>query len=435
MIREKRLVFLLTLLTLWCCGTLGHAATKSKIDSLVRISKKVSAHELADIYNKIAWEYRNTNTSSCDSFAQLALTLSQKLKYEKGCAQALLRKSLVQRNNNRLDSALKLANTALAKALLINNHEVRASAYNTLASIFLQQNRLRNAVTYFHYSMILSLKQGDSAGYAASANNLGVIYNNLNLNQKALEYYVHAFEIFERLNDSNGMADELNNIAGIMMEANKLDTAIVIYKNALAYNESAYDIRDVATIKNNIGLIYLEQKSYKEALDYLLQSLQLNEDLGDIQSISNCLINIASCYMELDMYHSADRYANEALTLTKAYNLKSLLKDTYELLYKSAEKQANFEQALTFHEQLMAVNNELIVENAQRRIAALELQASNSKKYNEKLEEKHRVEISKLIRDEREKTILQYISIIGIVLILFILIVYVVFFIMRKEKA
>jgi hypothetical protein len=53
---------------------------------------------------------------------------------------------------------------------------------------------------------------------------------------------------------------------------------------------------------------------------------------------------------------------------------------------------------------------------------------------NDILRKTHEEEINQMIIKEREKNMMQYISIIGMVLLLFVLIIYIVFFVVRKEE-
>jgi tetratricopeptide (TPR) repeat protein len=413
---------------------MGAATEKQQADSLLKLARKQDKELRADILNELSWTYRNSNMSLADSFARAAITLSDKLNYYKGLGYGYVRLAIVSRTRGEYADAIDHCNHARLYGVMADDEKLLASAYNTLASIYLQTSRYKLAVYYFNLSAQLSGKINDKQGMAASLNNIGVIFAGLKNYAKALHYYTNAYRIYDELSDENGMADELNNIASIYHILHQPDTAIQIYNQSFTINRQLNDKRDMAVLYNNIGLIYDEKSDSKTALDYYLKALSLNEELGDIESILHNFISVADCYIKLDMMHAAERYINEALTISAAYNLKSGFAETYLVMHEMEKKKKNAEKALYYYKIHTAYLDSIQQQMNNSRLEELESDYEQLKTENHELRQSYEKEMTDLIKKEREKTILQYISIIGMVLILFVLIVYVVFFIMRKDK-
>jgi tetratricopeptide (TPR) repeat protein len=421
---------------LTCCIQLciSHIVFADKIDSLITISKKVKGKDRADTYNQLAWEYCNRNQDSTYKYANEALDLAKSLRYDKGIGYAYTRMAIAERNMGQVATAEAHAIQALTHFVLAGyDKKGIASAYNTLASIYLQQDALRKATHYFTLSAQLSISINDWAGYAASKNNIGVIYQETKQIPKALEIFEAVYTVSENLKDENGMADALNNIASIYHDQHLLDTAIVIYKRALDINILANDIRDAATINLNIGTIYRQQNELKKALDYMLRAMNAFKQMNDMASVVICLNSIARSYIGLEMYHIAEQYLDESKMWAVTYKMPTEVLNAYEMRYEIENKQGRYKEAITYLEQYKKLSDSIMLARSNIIINAIENENELLKKEKDTLTLRHEREIYELSKKERDRHILQYVSMIAVVLLLFVLIFYVVFFIVRKN--
>jgi len=406
----------------------------NKTDSLFIVANKVKGRALVDTYNQLAWEYCNRNQDSTFKYASQAVALGKSLKYDKGIGFAYTRMAIAERNMGQVATAELHAIQALTHFVLAG-YDKRgiASAYNTLASIYLQQDELRKATHYFTLSAQLSIAIDDLLGYAASKNNIGVIYQETKQIHKALEIFESVYIVSENIKDENGMADALNNIASIYQDQNLLDTAIIIYKKALDINIKAHDLRDAATINLNIGSIYKKQNELKKALDFMLRAMNTFKQMNDMASVVLCLNAIAGCYIDLEMYHIAEQYIDESYGWAITYKMPTEVMNAYEMRYEIENKQGRYKEALAYLKKYKKLSDSILLSRSSIIINAIENENELLKKEKDTLTLKHEREMVELYKKNQDKNIMRYIGLIALVLLIFVLIFYVVFFIDRKN--
>jgi tetratricopeptide (TPR) repeat protein len=409
-------------------------AVANKTDSLFTAAKKVKGRALVDTYNQLAWEFCSRNQDSTFKYASQAVELGKSLNYDKGVGYAYTRLAIAERNMGQVATAELHAMQALTHFVLAG-YDKRgiASAYNTLASIYLQQDELRKATYYFTLSAQFSIAISDLLGYAASKNNIGVIYQETKQVHKALEIFESVYNVSENIKDENGMADALNNIASIYHDQNLLDTAIVIYKKALDINIKAHDLRDAATINLNIGSIYKQQNELKKALDFMLRAMNTFKQMNDMASVVLCLNAIAGCYIGLEMYHIAEQYIDESFGWAVNYKMPTEVMNTYEMRYEIENKKGRYKEALTYLKKYKELSDSILLSRSSIIINAIENENELLKKEKDTLTLRHEREMFELYKKDQDKNIMHYIGLIAVVLLLFVLIFYVVFFIVRKN--
>ncbi|MES2558431.1 MAG: tetratricopeptide repeat protein [Bacteroidota bacterium] len=413
----------------------GFAQNKLVTDSLMRVLKNEKRDtSVINIYNQLAWEYRNSNINLTDSFATLAIAMGEREKFHKGTGQAYINKGFVYRNMGEHDKAIRSYRWALVQFLKCNQRSGYASAYNNIASIHKIKGSHGVALFYYFQSLKISEQLNDDKGIARTLNNIGVVLMEQKQFAKALIYYNKCYNILERLGDENGMADCLNNIGSIYEIRDNKELAIANYQKCADINERLGDKKDVSSALHNIGLVYFEQRLFKEALRYYHQSLLIDESLGDIAAIIITYENIADCYIELKMYHAALKYANNALSMALAFNLRTDIMNAYDLLHRIEEQNQNYKEALDYHELYKQYSDSIYNAEVNNKLGLLEEQYLKERSEKQDIIQNKEGEINLIKAQEKEHAVTQYIFIIGLVLIIFVSLIYIVFFLMRKTK-
>ena len=410
------------------------AQNKLAVDSLNRlIARESNDSQKVNYYNQVAIEFRGVNLSITDSFANMAIHLGEKCNFHKGIGKAYISKAIVCRNAANYQQALENCRWAMVHFIKADELSGYSAAYNTIASIHYAKGDFSLAQLYYFHSLRYSELIADRRGEARTLNNIGVLYMDRKDYNKALIYYKKSYGIMYRLKDANGMADCLNNMGGIYQYQLNFDLAIRNYAEALAINKSLGENKDISSSLNNLGCVFQEKGDYKAALDLFQQSLILDEQLGDINAIVVSNGNISNCYLKLRMFHAANRYASEALNLSRAFGQKTNVMDAYEMLYKIAEEEKNYEKAFSNHKLFKAYSDSIFNASTTGKIEFLERQYLKEKTEKEELIRTKQSELSKIIYQEKESHIQQYIFIIGMVLLLFVVLIYVVFFILKRS--
>jgi tetratricopeptide (TPR) repeat protein len=425
-------IHLLYIITLLGCTT---ALAKSvKIDSLKKALAGLAPNNQISTLNEIAWEYKNTQSDSVELYATQALELAEKYDDLVGIAKAYQRLAIANRFRGKHQTALQQGKLSLVYATMARNEKCIASAYNLLASIYLEQENFKMALYYFRLSAKSSQKIGDRQGAAASLMNMGSVYFDMKLFTQSLNLYYKVLAIFNSMQVHESAAFALNNIANVYQVQGKLDSALLIYEQILPTLTKYDNDRDEATILQNMGVIYKEQKAYKQALDYFFKALKQYEGINAVSFITTTLNNIADCYIDMDMMHTAERYIAESQALAEAYKLPTPLLNCYELLNKMHTRNGNYKIALQYHLAYKHLSDSIANAQYDSRIQQAEEEIETLLNSNDSITVLYERKIQDILKREREKNMVQYITILGMVLVVFLLIFYVVYFMVRKNS-
>lgn len=423
------------LLILLLCSFQLSAQNRLMVDSLYHLLKvEKNDTQKVNIYNQLAWEYRNSDIHLTDSFSTLAIERAERTRYCRGVGSGYINRSFVYRNAGKYDEAIKANRWALVQFVECGYKPGFSSVYNNIAGIHFIMSNHSTAQFYYFQALKIAEQLGDDRGIARCLNNIGVVDMEQKNYEKALVYYNRCYSILERLGDENGMADCLNNIGNIYQIRDNYELAIANYDRCAGINKRLGDKKDVSSALHNIGLVYYDKGDYKQALNYYHQSLLIDEALGDIAAIIISHGNIADCYIGMKMYHAAIKYAQESLTMALAFNMKTDIMNAYESLYRIEEANENYKNALEYHEKYKQYSDTLYNAEANKKVDVLEEQYLKEKQEKQVILQNKEAEINLMRIQEKEHAVTQYIFIIGLVLIVFVAFIYIVFFLMRKPK-
>jgi tetratricopeptide (TPR) repeat protein len=405
------------------------------IDSLNLLLKteKVDTSRV-NLYNQLAWEYRNSNIQFTDSFANIAIEEGRKINFYKGTGNAYINKAFVHRNSANYNKAIETFRWALVQFLKTNYRQGYSSAYNGIASVHYLMGNFSLAQFYFFESHKISEELGDKKGVGRTLLNIGSVLIEQKKYQRALRYFEKAIPIFQSLNDASGMAVCWNNIGNVYQLEGDRDTAILYYRKSTEASKLVGDLKSVAVGMRNIAILYNDRGYYREALNYYLQSLAIDEHLGNVPSIVVTQTNIAQSYYDLSMYHAAANYALNSLKLATKQGMKTDIMYAYALLYKVEEKRNNYKQAFEYHKLYKQYSDSIYNEEASTKVNELEEQYIKERIEKQRILANKEDEIMLVRSQEKENAVTQYIFIIGLVLIVFVSFIYIVFFLLRKTK-
>lgn len=423
----------LYIIIIMLCAT-SAMSKSSKIDSLQKALLNAGPENQIATLNEIAWEYKNTQSDSVELYANKALQLAEKHYNLEGIAKAYQRLAIANRFRGKNLTAIEQGKRSLVYAIMAKNEKCISSAYNLLASIYLEQENYKLALYYFSLSAKSSQKISDRQGTATSLMNMGSVYFDLQQYEKSLNLYYKVLAIFNSLQLHESAALTLNNIANVYQIQGKLDSALIIYEQILPTLTKYENDRDEATILLNMGVLYKEMKDYKQALDFFFKALKQYEGINAVSYITTTLNNIADCYIDLDMMHTAERYITESQALAEAYKLTTPLLNCYELLNKMYTQKGDFKVALKYHTAYKNLSDSIASARfgSQMKQAEAEIDALLSS--NDSITVLYERKIQDILKRERDKNMVQYITILGMVLVVFLLIFYVVYFMVRKNS-
>ncbi|MGL2966907.1 tetratricopeptide repeat-containing sensor histidine kinase [Flavobacterium sp. XGLA_31] len=362
------------------------AAQNKKADSLVAVLGKTRNDiDRAQLFNTIADEYKASDPKLMLQYANQALALATKIKFNtaKGNAflnlgnaniltgdypQALRYFSNAQSvfeealenasndNNKEIKNGLARAYGSLgvvfseqsnyAKALQFhlkavklyeesNNLEKCARVYNNIGVVYKSQGEDFKALNYFIKCLKTQEKIGDNT-IGITMTNIGTIYLNQKSYLKAFEYFCKAEMLFEKYPNQRGLGELYNNLGLYYVAIQKPAEALVAYNKAIATFNSIDDKFGLSDTYYFIGEVYYAQKNWDEALTYTNKSLALAKELDVLDQVQIAEKRLSEIYEKLNK-------PNEALAHFKLYNIAKDSISNNENIRNSVRAEMNFE--------------------------------------------------------------------------------------------
>jgi len=307
-------------------------------------------------------------------YSQMALDLSEKLKYKEGKVMALI---ILGRNNH-------------------------------------YQGNYSEAIRYFIdvEKLIEENKSIDKKYLIHNYLSLGETFRALEDYNTALDYLKKAEEISLSFNNKKALANIINRQAAIYFElfVKKIDTSYGKFipeyvNNSLVLLDSLKDNNLIINNYNILGSYYAEIKEFQNALKYYNYSLKFIKDYPEYPDKPNVLNNISAVYLLLKDYDNSLKYAYESYNISLAKGIKIYTLESAHLLYQNYEKLKDYESAFKYSLVYCNIYNELYGVKNFSNIATL----------------KYKYEMEKQKQEERErKNKYMIIAISGMIIIIFV---------------
>ncbi|MBO0934552.1 tetratricopeptide repeat-containing sensor histidine kinase [Fibrella aquatilis] len=163
-----------------------------------------------------------------------------------------------------------------------------ADLHQSLANVYLKDNRLAEAETHFIESLQhVDSQHGNLSSLAYLSNDMGRLYLAQHKPAVALQHLEKAIAYWGQLNSPMPQSDALADIAQAYVALGKPDEAIAHAKQALAQNRVVFAVR--LTALNTLVAAYGQQHDWKNALDAQTLYLALKADEQQAQNRSDVL--------------------------------------------------------------------------------------------------------------------------------------------------
>lgn len=286
----------------------------SKIDSLYFLIHKAKEDSNKVIaLNLLSWEltYAGNNNAAIE-LANEAISLSEKIKYNKGYLGAYNALANVYSHNGEHAEAIKMYFTTLKISEELNYKQGIANAYNNIGSVYSNTNNLKEALTNFESALKISKEIDYKKVIAIAYENIGIIHQIKGDYEKALINHLASLKIREQMSDKRAISWSYQNLAIDYASQKKYDISLSFFLKALKLQEEVGDKFEMCRIYANIGQLYLEQKNNKEALIYCERGLAIAYEINFLEVVYQ-IEEIIS-----EIYEISGNYA-KALTHYKKY--------------------------------------------------------------------------------------------------------------------
>jgi tetratricopeptide (TPR) repeat protein len=419
-------------------------AQEQNIDSLLTLLKtdKEDTNKVKHLIKLCGGYYLIGEDDKGLPYGKQALTLSQKLDFNKGIGSSSNNMGLIYLNQGNYPEALKNFFISLTAREKIKDKKGIAYAYNNIGLIYFNQGNYPEALIN-HFASLKMREEikiahpedgSNKQGIAASYNNIGLIYKEQGNYPEALKNYFASLKIEEEFKDKQGIASSYNNIGIIYFNQGKYPEALENYYTSLKIREEIKDKRGLAYCYQCIALIYMNQGNYREALHKHLAALKIEEEIGDKEGLATSLVNLGNLYTKLDKPKDANAYLNKALQLSAEIGSKDVIKEVYGGMAVLDSATGNFKAAFAHHKLYILYRDSLNNEESQRKSLQASLQYEFDKKeIAAKAEQEKRNAVN---LEEKQKQQIAIYAVAGVLLlvIVFSLFLFNRFRITQKQK-
>jgi len=404
---------------------LNFTALKAKdiTDSLELQLQKANDTNKVKILCDLCWEYRFISSDTAIQYGQEALSLSEKINWEKGIAQSYNDMGIIFIDKSNFAKAIDYFNKSLAIREKLNDKAGVASAHNKIGIVYQKQGILKEALQHQIEALKIYEQLGQDKNIAYSLNNIAIINQNLGDLDNALVYHQKAADYRLKLNDLYGEGMSYGNIGNVYIKLQDTLQAIQFYQKALAIFRQINNNEAIAVQLSNLGNIYLAQDKIKEALKLLSESLELRETIGDQKGISSSMIKMGECYTNLGEYKKAKQFLYRGLRLAKEVNVVDEEIGALLIIAKLYALQHKLDSAFIFTRRYIDMKDSVYDERLKQQIVDVQVRYETDKieQENALLQSKNKLNEASLKQRKTEILLLIFIiiSIAGASIFLF----------------
>jgi Tetratricopeptide repeat len=384
-------------------ATTSTTAQQLKTDSLLKVlSPKqdlTRVSQLLDIATTYLKTYQ-TDSTQIKKYANEALTLAQKLHYERGeiKAYSIMCESLFKYLDWK-NCSIK-ADFALERCKTMNNvDDLKGSLLSLKGAIDLVQGNFPTATKHLTQAMQIiekgmsQYKGGDydflnplyntnkRLGYVMSmmANDKGL---NVIYTQKALAYYRKNLLLCQQHKElTNRLPESYHNLGAIFGFLNTHTDSVDYYIDkeialAIQLGQTDGQIQGY-TMK---AQEYFKYKQYKKAEEMMLKVKPLAEKINQVDVVLNVPLMLGEIYTELGRYDEAKTLLETGYRITIEKNLRDKRQRILNGMVNMYERKGDYKKALYYLDQQIVLKDSLYDEAKTREISELSTKYETEKK-------------------------------------------------------
>ena len=341
-----RLGFLCWLLLSFCLP--ANIVSQSLADSLLEVlnTQPVDTQRV-HLLNDLGWEYKYDDATKARQYLQESITLSEKINFKKGAAQAFNNLGVVAAIQGDIDQALINYERALSLRQELNDQKGVASLYNNLGNLQEEKGDYLGALENLQQSLAIRQQLKDTQRMARVLYNISYVHERMGNYPEALDYVLRHLEFLKGTEDGYSLFNAYTLLGNINVELEIYNEALNYYQQARTIAEEIGEDYELAIAYNNLGnmLDDLAEQDYKDekyavarprfsqALGYLERALSIYQKTEDQEGAGNTnnnlgvvYKNLGSYFLELEEQDSANIYLNRSLSfLSKALSIHQTL--------------------------------------------------------------------------------------------------------------
>ncbi|NJM94324.1 MAG: tetratricopeptide repeat protein [Cytophagales bacterium] len=352
------------------------ADNTTEIDSLEKLCASLEGAEQVQVMNRLSELYLYWKPDSALSKAMVAYTKADALKNTLLLAVSFRNIGLAHRSQTAdYEKALDFCFQAFEMAKAYGHHEEALITQQHMASIYSDVENPNRALEY-----LLRAEMGaDSLGFTHLLvdihNQKGLVHTDLRQFQEAFEDYDKALKLTEKDKNAEQLATTFYNRGQTYTQMGNLELALADFEQSLSIRRNLQDEYTLGDSHLKMGETLEALKNKTAARQHLVQAVEMKVRLND-------KYGAARAYLSLGKYHMHQKDGATAIKLlnqSQAYaqqsrhpRSKHVLRSVYDALYQAYLLLKDYEKAMYYRTELLAMNDFIIHEENDRRVVEME---------------------------------------------------------------
>lgn len=282
------------------------------------------------------------------------------------------------------DTAAHFALKANKIAEGIDDLSLKVKVTNHLGGIYIRKGMYGQALTSFQESLAtLNQLPDQKLLRARTLRGIGNIYFIQYKYDEAIEFYKEALEYFQEVNDSEGINLVYGGFANVYFETGEPEKAISYYKKQIDHYIATDNEMGLGSSYLNIGMLYDTIDSLTLAVDYSEKALAIAEKNNALVMMTYPLKVLHSVSNSLENFERGIEYGKKSLELAQQLGIIYEEKDAHSNLSYSYERLGNYKAAYEHYKSFKELNDSLLNEDANARLAEMRAQYETEQKEQE----------------------------------------------------
>ena len=376
----------------------------SLADSLKYAQGRVNAWlSMSDLYS---------NTDSIKKYVEKADLVSDAIGYQHGMAQVLRKYAGLDFKKKDYISALEKAKKAEAIYQIINQEtnfhfvDWQSACLSQISSIYGTMGDISTALDYNLKAMAVFSDNKSHSGYRGAKNTAAIRYRALERHRKSLLLSLELIDESLTYGDSTNFSNGLYQASVAYRKLGVLDSAVFYSQKVLALDIELNNHDFILSDYSLIGDVFYEMEEMDSALAMYEKTAEMGATNKHISPntkknfLSANNISLGAVYLKQGKISLSQSFLEKGLQQSKEWNYKPIIQSAHGVLYELYEKKNNYQKTLEHYKAYIAYKDTLSGQEAQNKLANLEIQKEVSRSENERavLEQKARIqdlEISK----------------------------------------
>lgn len=258
-----------------------------------------------------------------------------------------------------------------------------AEAFRQVGLAFWAQADMTTAVNYYLTGLRIAEANKHLQVQADIFSNIGAAYNGLGDPQEALTFFNRSIELQRQLKNLWREAAVLNNVGDAYVALKDFDKAREAYTKALVRSKEQNYLLGVATNTRNIGNVLEYKGQYDSAFINYEKCAEIARQIDDNRNYILSNKSMASISIKTNRLQEAEVYLKKGLEAALAANLRSFIRDLYQLMATLKEKQGRQSEAFSYFKLFSAYKDSVQNMAAVSEVASQRLRFETEKKQTE----------------------------------------------------